>query len=244
MGNKTTRGRSTTHDRSGDSRRPTLHKNKDKDEPMPAPKRQVRGEARKRQVLEATLRLLAQKGPRAVTHRAVAKEAGTSLRATTYYFGSRDELLVEALRFYATTALARFDALAATLSLLPEQQGPPGPEELRVAAGILADTVLSDLTADRVGLMAEYELVLETSRHPALEADYRQWQQSIEKILCVYAKALGSSDPALDARIVLATLRGLEIEALARPSSLPTRSELTTIFERLLKGMTAADLKG
>jgi len=98
------------------------------------------------------------------------------------------------------------------------------------AAEILADTVLSDLTADRVGLMAEYELVLETSRHPALEAYYRQWQQSIEKILGDYARALGSSDPALDARIVLAMLRGLELEALARPSSMPTRSELTMIF--------------
>jgi DNA-binding transcriptional regulator YbjK len=206
-----------------------------------SPRRQARGEARRRQVLEATLRLLAHKGPRAVTHRAVAREAGTSLRATTYYFGSRDELLVEALRHYAATALERLDALAESLPLLPDTPVEPTPERLRAAAEILADTVLSDLAADRTGLVAEYELVLETSRQPALEADYRQWQQRLEEILAAYARAFGSSDPALDARLALATLRGLELEALARPSSPPTRGELTAVFLRLLHGMAAAD---
>jgi AcrR family transcriptional regulator len=171
----------------------------------------------------------------------VAKEAGTSLRATTYYFGSREELLVEALRFYAATALERFDALAAPLPLLSEAAVPPAPEVLSAAAEVLADTVLSDLGADRTGLVAEYELVLETSRHPALEADYRKWQKSLEAILAAYAKAFGSSDPALDARIALATLRGLEIEALARPSAMPSRAELTQVFLRLLRGMVAVD---
>lgn len=206
----------------------------------PAPRRQARGEARRNQVLEATLRLLARGGPRAVTHRAVAREAGTSLRSTTYYFGSREELLVEALRLYAATALARFDAFKATLPRLEELPVPPPPEVLEAAATVLADTVLSDL-GDGTGLIAEYELVLETTRHPALEADYRAWQQSLEDILAGYARAFGSSDPALDARIALATLRGLEIEALARPSSSPTQEELAAVFLRLLRGMVAVD---
>ncbi|MCC6524571.1 MAG: TetR family transcriptional regulator, partial [Polyangiaceae bacterium] len=68
-----------------------------------ATSRKERGEAKRRAVLEATLRLLAREGPRGVTHRAVAAEAGTSLRATTYYFASREELLTEALRHYAAT---------------------------------------------------------------------------------------------------------------------------------------------
>ncbi len=40
-------------------------------------------------MLDATLRVLAREGPRGVTHRAVAREAGTSVRATTYYVDSR-----------------------------------------------------------------------------------------------------------------------------------------------------------
>jgi DNA-binding transcriptional regulator YbjK len=204
------------------------------------PRRQARGEQTRRQVLDATLRLLASGGPRAVTHRAVAGEAGTSVRATTYYFASRDELLVEALRHYAATAIARFDDLAAPMEVT-RAAGPPGPaaEEDRpalvaAATALLAQTVISDLVDDRPGLVAEYELVLETSRNPDLEPDYRRWQDRLEGMLRGYAELLGSPAPALDARIALATLRGLELEALARPSTPPDADDLTAVFARLL----------
>ncbi len=193
-------------------------------------KRQQRGEERRAQVLQATLRVLAREGTRGVTHRAVAKEAGTSLRSTTYYFSSREELLVEALRHYATTAIKRFDELAMPVEQLLQGRDNP----LEVAAQMLAFTVLSDLGEDRDGLIAEYELVLEISRNPALEEDYRRWQESLERILRGYAGALGSPTPELDARLVLATLRGLEIEALARPGQPATAEDLAAVFRRLL----------
>ncbi len=203
---------------------------------MPEVRRQKRGEQRRVQVLEAALRILARVGPRGVTHRAVATEAGTSLRATTYYFDSREQLLIEALQHYAATAIERFEALV------------PDPEVLRgatpnvrdAAADLLAQTVISDLTADRDGLIAEYELVLEASRNPTLETTYREWQERLEGMLRGYSQLLGSDDPDLDARIALATLRGLEIEALARPSQLPDRADLARVFRRLLDGMDLA----
>ncbi|MBI4951198.1 MAG: TetR family transcriptional regulator [Myxococcales bacterium] len=194
--------------------------------------RQVRGEAKRRAVLEATLRLLAREGPRGVTHRAVATEAGTSLRATTYYFTSREELLTEALRHYAATAIARFDAIRAPLAA---DVATP----VAAAADLLAATVLSDVVDDRAGLVAEYELVLEVGRNAALEPVYRAWQAKLETLLAGYAALLGSGDPALDARLVLATLRGLELEALARPSERPSRRDLRALFARLLGGLRA-----
>jgi DNA-binding transcriptional regulator YbjK len=195
------------------------------------PRRRARGERTRAAVLEATLRLLAREGPRGVTHRAVAQEAGTSLRATTYYFASREELLTEALQHYAESAIARFDALAVRPERLPKERA----TLLDIAAGLLALTVVSDLTDDREGLVAEYELVLETTRHPALEPTYAKWQARLLGLLEPYARALGSEDPATDARIVLAMLRGLEIEALARPSRSPNADELRDLFRRLLE---------
>ena len=44
-------------------------------------------------ILEAALRVIAERGVEAVTHRAVADAAGVPLSATTYYFESLDELL-------------------------------------------------------------------------------------------------------------------------------------------------------
>ncbi|MEI8255291.1 MAG: TetR family transcriptional regulator, partial [Deltaproteobacteria bacterium] len=116
-------------------------------------KRQPRGEAKREQVLDATIRLVAREGPGAVTLRAVAAEAGTSLRGATYYFASRDELLTEAFLHYTRRAIQRFEAIAA-------QAPPPGKGSRAVAAAMLADTVLIDVLGDRPGLVAEYELVL------------------------------------------------------------------------------------
>lgn len=197
-------------------------------------KTQARAIERRTAVLEATIRLLAREGPRAITHRAVAKEAGTSLRATTYYFASRDDLLAEALAHYAKTALARFDEV-------PVPDLARADEPIALASKVLAEIVLSDLEADRAGLVAEYEIVLEIGRTGALEAPYRAWQARLEAILARYATELGSKSPALVARVVLATLRGLELEALARPSVKPSRKDLALVFRTLLEALVARE---
>lgn len=196
--------------------------------------RQDRGEKRRIEVLEATLRVLARSGPRGVTHRAVAAEAKTSLRATTYYFSSRDQLLTEALLHYADKAVARFDNLQFPL---PKK----APDAIDGAAHMLAHTVLSDLEDDRVGLTAEYELVLEIGRNPSLEPAYRSWQARLESILVGYGEMFGALNPERDARLVLAALRGLEIEALSRPSELADHDDLAGVFRRLLGALYETD---
>ncbi|MGC7194489.1 TetR family transcriptional regulator, partial [Mycobacteroides abscessus subsp. abscessus] len=60
--------------------------------------RMARGAARREALLDAALRLLAREGARAVTHRAVATEAGTTHGNARYYFGTLDQLLDEAMR--------------------------------------------------------------------------------------------------------------------------------------------------
>jgi DNA-binding transcriptional regulator YbjK len=201
---------------------------------VPSVKRQERGEKRRLEVLDATIRVLTKLGPRGVTHRAVAAEAGTSIRATTYYFSSRDELLTQALLHYADKAIERIEALKLPL---PDSSD----AALDVAAHMLALTVVSDLVDDRDGLVAEYELVLEIGRNPSLESVYRTWQARLEQMLIEYAQVFGASDPSGDARIILATLRGIEIEALARPSQEPDLQELTQLFRRLLHAVYASD---
>ncbi len=168
-----------------------------------------------------------------MTHRSVATEAGTSVRATTYYFTSRDDMLAQALEHYAETAIARFDAL----SLPPESLCELSVDPIDGAALLLAEVVRSDLGVDRTGLVAEYELLLEVGRRPGLEAVYRRWQGRLEQILADYAAFFGSADPAADARLVLATLRGLELEALGRPSQELELDGLVRCFSRLLRGL-------
>jgi DNA-binding transcriptional regulator YbjK len=67
-----------------------------------------RGERRRKEIIEAALRLIGRSGREGLTHRAVAKEAGVPLGATTYYFESRDDLLAQTLEYVADSELERF----------------------------------------------------------------------------------------------------------------------------------------
>ena len=62
--------------------------------------RQARGARRRDAILQAALRVIAEQGVAAVTHRAVATEADVPPASTTYYFKSLDELLEGALLMF------------------------------------------------------------------------------------------------------------------------------------------------
>ena len=66
--------------------------------------RTVDHDLRRRQIAEAVWRLAATGGLEEVTLRQVAVEAGVSARLLQYYFGTRDELLLGALRILNTDA--------------------------------------------------------------------------------------------------------------------------------------------
>src|SRR5690242_9841278 len=115
-------------------------------------------QGRREQILEAALRLIGRSGRQAVTHRAVAEEAGVPLGSTTYYFDSRDDLLAQALEYVAAEEIERYGRLGAELR--------------QVRSGRqLADRLIEELVAaarDRVAYTAEYELWLEAGRRPEL----------------------------------------------------------------------------
>ena len=67
-----------------------------------SPSRRKGGDnARRLLLLQTTLRLIADDGIDAVTHRSVADAANVPLGSTTYWFSSRQEMLREALEYFA-----------------------------------------------------------------------------------------------------------------------------------------------
>ena len=59
-----------------------------------------RSEQRRRAIMRATLRVVAEGGLDRVTHRRVAAAAGVPLGSTTYYFASRDDLIRQSFQLY------------------------------------------------------------------------------------------------------------------------------------------------
>ncbi|WP_101757734.1 TetR/AcrR family transcriptional regulator [Oceanicoccus sp. KOV_DT_Chl] len=62
------------------------------------------GIKRRKQILEATLRVILRDGIRGVRHRAIAEEAKVPLASTTYYFKDIEELLSETFLFWNHSA--------------------------------------------------------------------------------------------------------------------------------------------
>src|SRR5690554_906244 len=79
----------------------------------------AKSEQRRRDILEATLRIIRTEGVRGVRHRAVAKEAKVPLAATTYYFKDIDELIVDAFTLYTEQALLRSEEHTSELQSRP-----------------------------------------------------------------------------------------------------------------------------
>jgi TetR/AcrR family transcriptional repressor of bet genes len=75
--------------------------------------RRVDHELRKRQITDAVVRITVKGGLGSATFREVAAEADVSVRLVQYYFGTKDQLLLETQRHVADRSVARIRRLQA-----------------------------------------------------------------------------------------------------------------------------------
>ena len=166
-----------------------------------------KGERRSEEILRATLRVIGARGADAVTHRAVALEAGVPVSATTYYFASKEELLERALLLAAREETARLERLVLDLA--------PSALSADEWAAAVSAQLAGDLDEDPAKHVALFELGLEAARTPALRTELARWQEANLRLAEVGCRAVGSDEPRLDAHVVVATLTGLLLEQLA-----------------------------
>lgn len=164
-----------------------------------------RTEDRRRAILGATLRVIAEGGVDAVTHRRVAAKAGVSLSSTTYHFDTRDDLITEAFEHYIADA----NAMIRSLSI-------HSPRSLADAIDLVMDYARREF-ADPELLQAEYELILYATRAPRLRSAFVAWQRSIEAMVAEVLEGLGIAQPLKAARTLSSLLRAFELERLIRP---------------------------
>jgi len=163
---------------------------------------------RRRRILDASLRVIADGGIDALTHRRVAAEAGVALGSTTYYFRSRQELICEAFRHYLREADRGLADLAqshrdATLGSV-------------VAFGV---AIARREFADPQLVRAEYELILAATRDPELRGELRSWENALIGRLAEWLELLGAVRPVDAAQTLLHLMRGFELEKLNHPEA-------------------------
>ena len=120
-----------------------------------------RNAARRHAIADAAIEILGTAGSHKLSHRAVDERAGLPSGTAANYFPTRDDLLAAAADRIAGLQFAEMasanDAAAGT-ALIGEDQ----------LAGLLGDALYDAATTHRTRFLAVFELLLESTRQPAL----------------------------------------------------------------------------
>lgn len=187
-----------------------------------------RGAARRDALLDAVLRVVAEEGVDAVTHRRVAEEAGLPLASTTYWFESKEHLLMAALQRAADRDIERLRAFVNEAS-----ERPADPVELSV--GAILGPPEGPGQATRGWLLATYALMLEAARRPSMREVTMRWTDAYLVALAPLLARAGSQDPRSDAELLLAAADGLVVQQLSSHDVSDLARRLRRLADALVK---------
>jgi DNA-binding transcriptional regulator YbjK len=200
---------------------------------VPPPGRRSSPDQVRAAIVDATVRIVGRGGVAAVTHRAVAAEAGVSLSSTTYHFASKGDIVDEALREVARREIAAASQAAAALDAL----GAAGVTALVEAALAFLCRQVEDEDA-RVASLAGYHLQLEAAHRPELRDINAEWTAAAEALAAEVLRRAGSPAPETDGKLLAAALDALRKEEIARPRPGVTerlRPAVTRLLEALIR---------
>lgn len=137
--------------------------------------RKLRGQRRRAEIIDATLRVVRRDGAAGVSHRTVAREAGVPASLTAYYFETLDDLLVAALSTVTDVYSQRIR------DIIDNGSGIRG----------LAELIAESAGAGRERALAERELSTLAARRPVLRDLAGRWRENVAELASGY-----TSDPA------------------------------------------------
>ncbi|GAA3107150.1 TetR/AcrR family transcriptional regulator [Nonomuraea salmonea] len=191
-------------------------------------------------VADTAIALLAERGMRGLTHRAVDEAAGLPPGSTSNLARTRAALLELTL---ARLTEREAEALSGAYEGDHEgdheggheggYEGGYDPERLPAR---LAEALHIQLS-DSARTLARYELALEATRRPELRAIYDRAGRRFRDPAVAMLAALGSRDPVRHGRAMVAFAEGLLFDAIAGAGAVPTREELEQLVRELLAGM-------
>jgi DNA-binding transcriptional regulator YbjK len=187
-----------------------------------------RSSRRRADIVEATLRIIGRSGAAAVTHRAVAAEAGVSLASTTYYFDSKDALVHEALELV-------IDRSVAVVADHTRVTGTISADELVERLVRLTQAQLDDIDAP---LIAQFELVIEAARRPALRPLAERWEAAYMESLVALVEAAGVAEPDHVCEILATLLEGSLLAQISLPRADFVEAELRPILRRVVTALS------
>jgi DNA-binding transcriptional regulator YbjK len=187
---------------------------------------QQRSRRRREVIVRATIELIAEGGPKAVTHRAVSARAGLPPASAGYYFKTVDDLVDAALRQFAKQRVKDLTTMF--------DEAVEGADGLLQIAERIATALVHGST--REGL-AQYEMYLEAARNPRLRDAVDSSMAIFEQMAADRLQTLGIRSPRQAAKAFVAVADGFALHRLASP--LPLEEDLE-LLRLTLTGMYVA----
>ena len=197
-------------------------------------------EQRRLAILQAALRVMVRDGVRGVRHRAVALEAQVPLSATTYYFKDIHDLLADALTLYAKDVMENFvnpfwvkihEWLLINFPLYSGTDLSTAlPNIIEHMVDVAVDEAHDRLKNHRDKLMVEqafWYAVLQDERLHGLALDY---SHSLLKDISQMLSLIGVERPQEAGRLILMTIRHLEIQGLLQPAGCYDREAMRQLL--------------
>ncbi|WP_407554498.1 TetR/AcrR family transcriptional regulator [Streptomyces sp. Pv4-95] len=186
-------------------------------------------------IADTALALLAERGLRGLTHRAVDEAAGLPQGSTSNLTRTRAALLEAAVQ-----RLAEREAAVLTPREMPDEAATAAAGGTTAAlADALSLAMHRYLSRHHRLAIARYELALEATRRPELRAVYDRTGRAFREPMIALLTAAGSADPERHAQNMIAWCDGVLFSCTAGQyhASVPTRAALRTSCTELLGGM-------
>lgn len=163
------------------------------------PIKQDRSAQRQQRIADAAVAVIAQAGIAGVTHRRVAREAGVSLAATTYYYRAKSDIVADA----SNRLLAGYvDAFRRFLERRPEKPD-------LTFRDFAMKLVTNAAGRHRTGSLAWCEIMLDAPRHLETRALARVWFAALGEVWLEIATAFGVPDAEQVVRSAIDIVVGL-----------------------------------
>jgi DNA-binding transcriptional regulator YbjK len=182
---------------------------------------------RREHLLDAAIRVLGDRGVRAVTHRAVDAEAGVSAGSTANYFSTREALFAAIVERFSERERQNFDDLAATMSVT-------SPTELGRVLGAFAR---DEAGPDRTLALSRYALLVESANNPGLREQMAVTGARVSAWMAERLRRVGSTSPDQDVHVLGNYLTGLVLHQLAIPDpQFDPTGKIVSLLEFLIPG--------
>ncbi|MGW5920962.1 TetR/AcrR family transcriptional regulator [Nocardia fluminea] len=168
---------------------------------------------RRARIVAGAIELIATRGIRALTHRALDTQLALPAGSTSYYFRTRQALIEAVADAITTRSRTDFRALGAERIAREGERTGPAMDPRQVAHDIA--TWLDQLLAQRRNeLIARHALIIEVLSDPELHARLAGSLFSLERATELFAD-LGAAEPRQSAHDFLALLEGLVFDRFA-----------------------------